>query len=318
MHTARLDEALVDARDRLAAQRENAERLMVQLETARRFEDKATEMERSLEAERAVLETLRAELARATALGVSEQERASSLETRLAEATHGLSAAQAELDSRIARFQAQQAELEATLEAEKSELASKFAEATARFEAHAETLLTEVTALKEQVVALDAEKQAFLEDRAERGRLETRVRDQQARLESLDAERTELLKAVEEFKASAQPEAVLEMAAEMEQLQTVVEDLQQKLAAQETELGALRRQSARAGANPVQEIYERANAELNAVKNELSRRSPPAPTTPGGSAGRLPPLSQARPGRTPMPALELLPPTVPKKPDEHE
>jgi chromosome segregation ATPase len=176
----------------------------------------------------------------------------------------------------------------------------------------------ELALMREQVESLGAEKQLLLEDRAERERLDARVREQQSRLESLETERTELLKTVEELKAAAQPpEAVLEMAAELEQLQSVVEELQKKLATQDTELGALRRAAARAGGNPVQEIYERANAELNAVKNELSRRTGPPGPAVGGAPARPPPASNPRP-RMAVPALDTPLPSAPKKAGEHE
>jgi hypothetical protein len=104
----------------------------------------------------------------------------------------------------------------------------------------------------------------------------------------------------------------------MEHLQSLVDSLQTQLEAQETELATLRRQTARTGANPVQDIYERANAELKAVKSELSRRTGVVHTPPGGIPVRTPTIPQVKPPRTAVPALDMPDPSPPKKADERE
>jgi hypothetical protein len=76
---------------------------------------------------------------------------------------------------------------------------------------------------------------------------------------------------------------------------TRIQVLQGRMAMQEAELVALRKALSRVAPNQVQQIYERATAELSAVKAELFRRpGEPMPTVrfsseAGGPAGAKPP-----------------------------
>ncbi|HLM45191.1 MAG TPA: hypothetical protein VK458_15050, partial [Myxococcaceae bacterium] len=154
-----------------------------------------------------------------------------------------------------------------------------------------------VTALE----AASAEAVKFLDaERTEKTKQTKAVESLGARIEALESERAGLQAQLRQLQARppvSDSEAVLEMSEELERLQGELDTLQaalaerdaalaeqkERLEAQESELATLKRVTARRGENTVQDIYARANAELNAVKNDLLRRpkgSPAAPTPP--------------------------------------
>jgi chromosome segregation ATPase len=143
-----------------------------------------------------------------------------------------------------------------------------------------------VTALE----AASAEAVKFLDtERSEKAKQAQAAEALNARIQVLEADKLALKEKIQQLQARQPPsdsEAVLELSAEVERLQGELEALQATLGerdaelaeqkrlleGKESELAGLRRMSSRMGANSVQDIYARANAELNAVKNELLRR----------------------------------------------
>ncbi|HZI06446.1 MAG TPA: hypothetical protein VEZ71_20610, partial [Archangium sp.] len=123
------------------------------------------------------------------------------------------------------------------------------------------------------------------------------------RIQMMETERAGLRERIEQLQARkpvSDSEAILEMSEELERLQGEFDTLQRtlterdlslaeqkrRLEEQEAELASLKKLSARKGADTVQDIYARANAELNAVKNELLRRpkgSTPATVAPAST-----------------------------------
>jgi DNA repair exonuclease SbcCD ATPase subunit len=334
---------LADLQARLVSEHEAAELREVQLEAARRMATRVPELEAALARAHAEQEASGGELARVTETLQAEQARAALLERQLADSTAN---AEALWRERLGQAEAERAALASEREGLQSELTVARA-ARGRLEGRLAAL---ETASLEAVRYLDASRQREREATEQLTALQPELAGVKARVAELEAEREQLTQAVARLEATppAQaPESVLDMVEEMEQLQgqceayvaelkalreaaetakvleaslqsalaerdTRLGELERKLMAQETELGLLRREAARNSADPVQRIYERANAELNAVKSELSRRSTSTGAAPARSPGTPPPVPKPRAA---VPALDLPPPP---KTDERE
>jgi hypothetical protein len=117
--------------------------------------------------------------------------------------------------------------------------------------------------------------EARTRDRAESLEAEGRfLADERKRLgslvEALEKDRSRLTERVE--KASAYSDREMELARMISDRDSRLQGLQARIAAQDAELVALRKALSRVAPNQVQQIYERATAELSAVKAELFRR----------------------------------------------
>jgi chromosome segregation ATPase len=280
------DEARQRAREQEAAAREKLAELEAQADEARQREAAAQEKLAELEARANEAERQAREREAAVQAKLAELESKAGETERLAR----------EREAAALAIQEQFAKLEAdkgVLVSERERLSSDLAVARAariRLEGR-------VTALE----AASAEAVKFLDaERAEKAKQAQAAEALGAKLQALEGERAALrekIKQLEARKPVSDSEAVLEMSEELERVQGALEALQATLAerdaeivehkrrleSQESEMAALKRMAARAGSNTVQDIYARANAEINAVKNELLRR--PKGSTPASPAG---------------------------------
>jgi chromosome segregation ATPase len=136
------------------------------------------------------------------------------------------------------------------------------------------------SALREQIESLGAETRILA---GERSRLTRQV-------ESLESDRARQTEELERWRNSQSGHSQLSEALAERDLK--IQALQRRLTAQNAELTALRSSMGRVVPDQVQQIYQRATAELTAVKAELFRRSTSA-TTPSG-------LDKADPAPTPQ------------------
>jgi chromosome segregation ATPase len=142
-----------------------------------------------------------------------------------------------------------------------------------RAQAESEAARVDLQTLRERLESADAEKRILEDDRA-------RLTDEVERLEAERARKTEEIESANRMASQRQAE----LSAAASEKEARMEILQRRLTAQESELAILRRTAPRSPPSQVQQIYERAAAELTAVKAELFRR-PPEP----GQAKRRPP-----------------------------
>jgi len=139
--------------------------------------------------------------------------------------------------------------------------------------------LQHTSSLREKIESLGAETRILAE---ERSRLTRQV-------ELLESDRARQTEELERRRDSQSPHSQLSEA--LADRDSKLQTLQRRLTAQNAELTALRSSMGRVVPNQVQQIYQRATAELTAVKAELFRRSTGA-TTPSA-------LEKADPAPTP-------------------
>lgn len=239
------------------AARTASERLQIG-ERLARIEEEKRSLERGLsdaQARESALEVIQRESELASKRAREEERRSQELSDKVRQ-----------LEERIAGMDQQIAQREQALAVVQEELAASGARVRAAEEraqlaqGAAGAAKLDLQTLSERLESAGAEKRV-LED--ERSRLTSEV-------ERLEAERAWKSEELDAAQASAvQREA--ELRAGLADKEARVEVLLRRLSAQESELAVLRR-APRTPANQVQQIYERASAELTAVKAELFRR----------------------------------------------
>jgi len=236
---------------------------------------------------RGQLEAKQAELTREHALLRGQ------LEAKQAE----LVAAQQQLRSSVSGADAAMGRLRGELAAErarKEEAQQQFRGAQATIAASAE----EAEQLRSRIESAGAEVRIL---QGERLRLSTQVEHLEAerawmaeRLEGAVAERDALQQA-----GQGTQDREAELSTALADRESKLEILQRRLAAQDSELAALRRSLSRTPSSQVQQIYERATAELSAVKAGLRRTASPSQSAPDKASSSSVPTSPVGAGRNP-------------------
>jgi len=296
-----LEGGLDELRGQVATREQEKADLIQGLETAKSertsIHDQLQARERELANEHALLrsqqEVEQAELTRECALLRRQLE---TKEADLVAAQQHLKSSSTSADAAMGRLRGELAAERARKEAAQQEFRDAQA-AVAASAVQAEQLRSDIESAGAEV--------RILED--ERLRLSTQVEHLEAerawmaeRLEAAVAERDALQHAAE---GTQDREAELSTA--LADRESKLEILQRRLAAQDSELAALRRSLSRTPSSQVQQIYERATAELSAVKAGLARRTAsPGPSAPDKSGSSSTPTSPLGPGRNPsgMPA----------------
>jgi len=224
-------------------------------------EKKKSELAEKLGALRAESSTIRSRLEARDAERVAAEELKNSLHSAEAEIASG----QNELGAERARAnQAEEQVREARQAAAK--LAKELEDARGREEsagAESRILAGERQRLSAQVEHLEADRARMAE-----------------KLEAAEAERSSRRQSIE-----LNRDREVDLATAIADRENKLDILQRRLVAQDNELAALRRSLARTSSNQVQQIYERATAELSAVKAGLLRREGEAP---GGTRSAVP------------------------------
>ncbi len=248
------------------------------------------------------------------------EETRATLQAKLDSAVAESDRLRAALEARSGEERAEQEKAQATLSSARAEASRLRDELTAhvrnaeerarRAQAEAGTAKLDGQTLRERLESAGAEKRVLEDDRA-------RLTSEVERLEAERARRTEELEAAQ----GSASQGKAELSAALADKDARIEILLRRLTAQESELAALRKSAARSPTSQVQQIYERAAAELTAVKAELFRRpvesaqtrrrpSEPAVPTPPALAAPPPGLAaKTREEKSDMGASGSLPPT---------
>ena len=230
-------------------------------------------------------------------------ERSAASEKDKSELAEKLEALKAESSSVRSRLEARNAEFvgaeqlksslhsaEAAIAAAHCELAAERARANQAEEQVGEARQAAGKLAEELDAARGREESAGAESRilaGERRRLSAQVEYLEAerarmaeRLEAAEAERSSRRQSI-----ASNRDREVDLATAIADRENKVDILQRRLIAQDNELAALRRSLARTSSNQVQQIYERATAELSAVKAGLLRRES---ESPGGPRSAVP------------------------------